>query len=572
MMGAPAVVRASRRLLGTVAALAFLALCLCTAARREPHSRAPGGLLDLPGPPPEAGPALRGGAAPAGRAGRHLRQRKEAYVALIYTDNFLLGTRVLGQSIRDTGTNRDLVVLATEAVSDTVASILEGDGWIVKRIATIANPGTGPSAVGKNNFPAKFWGVYSKLTVWNLVEYDKVIYLDSDILVTQNIDELFACPGLCVVVRHSERFNSGVMVLDPSAEVFDDMLAKISQLQSYTGGDQGFLNEYYSEFVEAPIFQPSGPKLDPSLRTARLTTGYNGDIGLYILNSGRWMIPESQIKVLHFTLGPLKPWDWWSGFIMEQVKDWNACRARLAPIPLSASLATGVGLGDAFARLVLVPLPWLVALWAIIVNNKKPGFKLALMQLGQSAVNMPSSLRKSVVFFSDWTSRSPSLIPEYPGGWRLPPRFHLTSGVVGITSLLAAALAALWIIPSTIEPFYGYLLTYQWVTFIFLAFFSQYLRLCMTLGARSRSSSDRGSPLSSGRAAGGLPWTDTLSCYIAIVATGSLIPLGPYLLGVRQLFPKLGMVVFGIMVELCVLNYAMLQLPGKWFFAGRMSA
>ena len=37
---------------------------------------------------------------------RNLQKSDEAYVALIYTDNFLLGIRVLGQSIRDTGTTR----------------------------------------------------------------------------------------------------------------------------------------------------------------------------------------------------------------------------------------------------------------------------------------------------------------------------------------------------------------------------------------------------------------------------------------------------------------------------------
>lgn len=49
---------------------------------------------------------------------------------------------------------------------------------------------------------------------------DQVIYLDSDAIVTHNIDELFECPGFCAIVRHSERFNSGVMVLEPSAATF----------------------------------------------------------------------------------------------------------------------------------------------------------------------------------------------------------------------------------------------------------------------------------------------------------------------------------------------------------------
>jgi hypothetical protein len=50
-----------------------------------------------------------------------------------------------------------------------------------------------------------------------------------------NMDEVFACPGFCATLRHSERFNSGVMALAPSAALFSDMIDKIATLKSYTG-------------------------------------------------------------------------------------------------------------------------------------------------------------------------------------------------------------------------------------------------------------------------------------------------------------------------------------------------
>lgn len=43
---------------------------------------------------------------------------KEAYVTLLYGDEFLLGVRVLGKSIRDTGSRKDMVVLVSDGVSD----------------------------------------------------------------------------------------------------------------------------------------------------------------------------------------------------------------------------------------------------------------------------------------------------------------------------------------------------------------------------------------------------------------------------------------------------------------------
>lgn len=62
-----------------------------------------------------------------------------------------------------------------------------------------------------------------------------VIYLDADTVVVQNSDELFSCPGFCATLRHSERFNSGVMVITPSKRLFRTMMDSINVMHSYTG-------------------------------------------------------------------------------------------------------------------------------------------------------------------------------------------------------------------------------------------------------------------------------------------------------------------------------------------------
>ena len=62
-----------------------------------------------------------------------------------------------------------------------------------------------------------------------------VIYLDLDTVVLQSIDHLFACPGLCGVLRHSEKLNTGVMVLTPSATLAAELSAAAPHLPSYTG-------------------------------------------------------------------------------------------------------------------------------------------------------------------------------------------------------------------------------------------------------------------------------------------------------------------------------------------------
>jgi alpha-N-acetylglucosamine transferase len=63
-----------------------------------------------------------------------------------------------------------------------------------------------------------------------------VTYLDADTIVLKSIDDVFGCKGFCAVLRHSERLNSGFMVVEPSKELFDDMMDKIATTPSYTGG------------------------------------------------------------------------------------------------------------------------------------------------------------------------------------------------------------------------------------------------------------------------------------------------------------------------------------------------
>lgn len=63
-----------------------------------------------------------------------------------------------------------------------------------------------------------------------------VVYLDADTIVVKSIEDLFKCGKFCANLKHSERLNSGVMVLEPSEAIFNDMMSKVTTLPSYTGG------------------------------------------------------------------------------------------------------------------------------------------------------------------------------------------------------------------------------------------------------------------------------------------------------------------------------------------------
>ena len=52
----------------------------------------------------------------------------------------------------------------------------------------------------------------------------------------KSIEDLFNCGKFCANLKHSERMNSGVMVVEPSESLFKDMMNKVDSLPSYTGG------------------------------------------------------------------------------------------------------------------------------------------------------------------------------------------------------------------------------------------------------------------------------------------------------------------------------------------------
>lgn len=255
---------------------------------------------------------------PQARAGR------DAYVTLLY-GGFLLGARVLGQSLRETETKKDRIVLCTETVSEATQKVLKDDGWIIKHITNIHSPYEGLSTRGDY-----FSGIFSKLHVWNLTEYERIIYLDSDVLVLSDIDHMFDCGTFCAAYRHSDFFNAGIIVVEPNAAIFKDMLGKITKMHSYDDGDQGFLNVYFKDLVYASFFNWSNDARQR--QPMRMPAGLNADIGNYYANS-RWVIPEDEMRVIHYTLGPLKPWIWWTNFLFDQNVKWTAVRMRLPRYP-----------------------------------------------------------------------------------------------------------------------------------------------------------------------------------------------------------------------------------------------
>lgn len=82
------------------------------------------------------------------------------------------------------------------------------DGAKVVRVENLNNP-----YKNQANFNNRFKLTLNKLYAWTLLDYERVVMLDSDNLFLRNTDELFQCGQFCAVFINPCIFHTGLFVL-----------------------------------------------------------------------------------------------------------------------------------------------------------------------------------------------------------------------------------------------------------------------------------------------------------------------------------------------------------------------
>lgn len=94
----------------------------------------------------------------------------------------------------------------------------------------------------------------NKLHIWTWTQYEKVIFIDADVLCKGSFKELLQMPGDFAAspdvwwnIEVDNKFNSGVIVIRPNLEEFRSLFDAVSdpKLHSPNDADQAFLNNYY---------------------------------------------------------------------------------------------------------------------------------------------------------------------------------------------------------------------------------------------------------------------------------------------------------------------------------------
>ncbi|KAL5777780.1 hypothetical protein ACOSP7_010706 [Xanthoceras sorbifolium] len=164
--------------------------------------------------------------------------KREAYATVLHSsESYVCGAITLAQSLLQTGTKRDLILLIDKSISVLKREALAAAGWKIRIIKRIRNPKAEKNTYNEYN--------YSKFRLWQLTDYEKIIFIDSDIIVLRNIDLLFHFPQMSATGNDVWIFNSGIMVVEPSICTFRILMNRRKEIVSYNGGDQGFLNEVF---------------------------------------------------------------------------------------------------------------------------------------------------------------------------------------------------------------------------------------------------------------------------------------------------------------------------------------
>lgn len=158
--------------------------------------------------------------------------------------------------------------------------------------------------LGRPDLGEKSGAALTKLHAWRLTGYDKIIFLDADILVLRPIAHLFSITSPLAAspdIGWPDAFNSGLMVLTPSLTTFSAMREYAIQSGSWDGADQGFLNDFYGG-------EQGGSETGPGGGWQRLPFRYN-----VTPNAGYTFAPayerySSGIMTAHF-IGQHKPWN-----------------------------------------------------------------------------------------------------------------------------------------------------------------------------------------------------------------------------------------------------------------------
>ena len=191
-----------------------------------------------------------------------------SYVTLLTNDSYVYGVALLLESMKRVNTQYPLHVLVIDEVHAATIEILKQLGVTYQLVSTIPTPA--PIYEHNLNFEANTaatWrNCWTKFHIFNQTQFDKIVFLDADIMVLKNLDHLFNYPHMTAALDGEyfnlwpgwDHFNSGCLVIEPSNKLYEDILnfannLDINEIPEYIIADQEVLNMYFKQWPESPF-------------------------------------------------------------------------------------------------------------------------------------------------------------------------------------------------------------------------------------------------------------------------------------------------------------------------------
>lgn len=182
------------------------------------------------------------------------------YITLCNSEKYIRGTLVLYESLNATKTNIPLVILCPKKTPEKVKDILKNYASLCTNnpckmeILESDEDVALPSEIAQNNKWLRWNGTFDKLLIFGLAQYDKLVFIDSDMLILRHLDHLFESPHLsaCFDGQYDKHnLNSGLIVIEPTGSN-----AEMSRILSYIAevihhpqfGDQDIIRLAFPEW------------------------------------------------------------------------------------------------------------------------------------------------------------------------------------------------------------------------------------------------------------------------------------------------------------------------------------
>ncbi|KAI8883798.1 glycosyltransferase family 8 protein [Backusella circina FSU 941] len=258
----------------------------------------------------------------------------EAYVTLVATDAYAPGALVLSHRLRDLGSQKEIVCLVTPEISTQVKDKLGEICTLIPVDTLRSHNHDNLKVLGRTELDITF----TKIQLWKLTQYKKVVFLDADTYPVQNIDVLFDRPSFSAAPDSGwpDCFNSGVFVTEPSESDYEGLNKLANGKGSFDGGDQGLLNTYFSSWSNSPSKRlpftfNTTPTAQYGYAPAHNEFSQNISIFHFIGKDKPWTYQR-------FTDGKVLPrgntWDSVSDMVSKWWDTWDSHYGRVAPYHL----------------------------------------------------------------------------------------------------------------------------------------------------------------------------------------------------------------------------------------------